>query len=317
VPDIVITEFLDEPSLDHLMPWARERGRKVLYDPDLVDSPGRLAEAVAEARALIVRNRTQVRGDLLDAAGKLEIVGRLGVGLDNIDLDACRARGILVQPASGANDDSVAEYVLAAAAQLLRPVFADNAAMIAGDWPRTRLMTGRELQGKRLGLVGYGSIARATARRARGLGMKICAFDPHIPDDDACWSDTPRFEELMHLLGSADVISLHVPLTDETRHMIDADAIAGMAHDAVLINAARGGVIDEAALAHALKQGWLGGAALDVFETEPLTAAAAAPFDGCPNLILTPHVAGLTEESNARVGGMIVDAVIRHFENDQ
>ena len=140
----------------------------------------RFADAIKDARALIVRNRTQVRGELLAAAERLEIIGRLGVGLDNIDVEACGARGIKVVPATGANDDSVAEYVISAALTLLRPLTAAMPEMLAGAWPRTT-MIGRELQGKTLGLVGFGSIARATARRARALGMRVGAFDPFVP----------------------------------------------------------------------------------------------------------------------------------------
>lgn len=313
MPEIVISEFLDGVSLDRIMPWGRATGREVLYQPDLVDNAEALADAVGHARALIVRNRTQVRGDLLAAAGRLEIVGRLGVGLDNIDLDACRARGIEVVPATGANDDSVAEYAISAAQTLLRPLTTALPEMLAGAWPRTTTI-GRELQGKTLGLIGFGSIARATARRARAMGMRVGAFDPFVGVEDPAWLEIPRFEEMSHLLGTADVVSLHVPLTDGTRHLIDAAALAEMHDKAILINAARGGVVDETALAAALRAGKLGGAALDVFEVEPLTAAAARVFEGCPNLILTPHIAGLTDESNARVGGMIADAVISHLE---
>lgn len=313
MPQIVISEFLDEQSLDRIMPWGRETGREVLYDPKLVDDPDRLKAALADARILIVRNRTDMRGDLLDAANGLEMIGRLGVGLDNIDTDACAARGITVTSATGANDVSVAEYVIGSAMTLLRPATSLNAAMMRGDWPRAATM-GRELKGKVLGLIGYGAIGRATARRARGLGMRVAAYDPLLPSEDEGWLETPRFEELPHLLGTSDVVSLHVPLTDDTRHLIDAKAIEGMHESAVLINAARGGVVDEAALAEALRAGRLAGAALDVFEVEPLTAKAAAVFEGCPNLILTPHIAGLTEESNQRVGRVIVDAVIAHME---
>src|SRR5512137_1966948 len=157
MPEIVISEFMDEAAIR-----ASFAGRDVLYDPKLVDDPARLAAAVSDARALIVRNRTQVRGALLEAAARLQVVGRLGVGLDNIDVAACEARGIAVYPASGANDLSVAEYVITAALMLLRRAWFASARVAAGEWPRTELM-GRELSGKRLGLVGYGAIARVTA----------------------------------------------------------------------------------------------------------------------------------------------------------
>jgi (S)-sulfolactate dehydrogenase len=306
MPEIVISEFMDEAAIG-----ASFAGRDVLYDPKLVDEPPRLAAAVAEARALIVRNRTQVRGTLLESARRLEVVGRLGVGLDNIDVAACEARRIAVYPATGANDLSVAEYVITAALLLLRRAWFATGRVAAGEWPRTELM-GRELAGKRLGLVGYGAIARVTGRMARDLGMSVAAFDPLLPADHAAWRDALR-QSLPELLAESDVVSLHVPLTESTRNMIDAAALAGMKRDAILVNAARGGVVDEAALVAALRDGRLGGAALDVFAREPVDAAAGALFAGVPNLVLTPHIAGVTDESNVRVSAVTAEAVARHL----
>jgi (S)-sulfolactate dehydrogenase len=306
MPEIVISEFMDEAAIG-----ASFAGRDVLYDPKLVDEPPRLAAAVAEARALIVRNRTQVRGTLLESARRLEVVGRLGVGLDNIDVAACEARRIAVYPATGANDLSVAEYVITAALLLLRRAWFATGRVVAGEWPRTELM-GRELAGKRLGLVGYGAIARVTGRMARDLGMSVAAFDPLLPADHAAWRDALR-QSLPELLAESDVVSLHVPLTESTRNMIDAAALAGMKRDAILVNAARGGVVDEAALVAALRDGRLGGAALDVFAREPVDAAAGALFAGVPNLVLTPHIAGVTDESNVRVSAVTAEAVARHL----
>lgn len=302
--DIVISEFMDEDVLRRAF-----AGRDFLYDPTLVDRPAELAQAVAGARALVVRNRTQVRGALLEAARALQVVGRLGVGLDNIDLDACRARGIAVHPASGANDVSVAEYVVTAMLVLLRRAWFASPQVLAGKWPRMTTI-GREVAGRTLGLVGFGAIARETARRARALDMRVVAFDPLLKPDDPAWSLATR-RELDALLGESDVVSLHVPLTTATRRMLDAAAFARMPRGAIVVNAARGGVLDEAALAAALASGHLGGAALDVFEREPLDAEAARVFEGVPNLILTPHIAGVTEESNVRVSEVTAAAVLR------
>ena len=304
--EIVITEFMDEAAIH-----TSFAGRDVLYDPKLVDDPARLAAAVREARALVVRNRTQVRGALLASAVRLEVVGRLGVGLDNIDVRACEARGIAVYPATGANDLSVAEYVITAALMLLRRAWFATARVAAGEWPRTELM-GRELAGKRLGLVGYGAIARVTGRMARDLGMSVAACDPLLPEDHPAWADALR-QPLPELLASSDAVSLHVPFTDATRNMLDSKAIAGMKPGAILVNAARGGIVDEAALCAALRSGHLGGAALDVFAREPVDAASGAQFAGLPNLILTPHIAGVTEESNVRVSAVTAEAVARHL----
>lgn len=305
--DIVIAEFMDEDVVQRAF-----AGREIAYDPRLFDNPAELAAALANARALIVRNRTQVRAALLDKAPHLKVVGRLGVGLDNIDLEACRSRGVAVHPATGANDLAVAEYVVTAALILLRRAWFMSSRVAAGNWPRTDAM-GCELSGKRLGLIGCGAIARQTARRAASLGMALCGHDPYLPADNAAWNGMQRME-LDEVLASSDVVSLHVPLTPQTHHMIDARALATMQRRAIVINTARGGVVDEAALVAALRAGRLGGAALDVFEKEPLDASTGALFAGIPNLLLTPHIAGVTEESNVRVSAVTAEAVLRHLQ---
>ncbi|MGL4289178.1 MAG: hydroxyacid dehydrogenase [Phreatobacter sp.] len=295
--DIVISEFMDEAAVEDL-----RRDFSVTYDKGLVDRPDELARLTAGARALIVRNRTQVRGALLAAGSRLEAIGRLGVGLDNIDLAACKARGIAVLPATGANDIAVAEWAVTTVLLLLRGAYAASAEVADGHWPRERLM-GREVHGKTLGLIGFGAIARETAARAKALGMAIVAADPFVAAGDPAWSAIGASKiGLDELIASADAISLHVPLTDETRNLIDAAKLAAMKPGAVIVNAARGGVIDEPALAAALKAGALAGAALDVFDQEPLKACS--PLAGAPNLILTPHIAGVTVESNVRVSSV-------------
>lgn len=309
MPDIVISEFMDQKAVD-----ALAIDYDVIYDLDLVDRGNDLLAAVASARALVVRNRTQVRGELLQAASHLRVVGRLGVGLDNIDIAACRERGIQVCPATGANDTAVAEYVIATALTLLRGAYGVSDAVIAGDWPRQACI-GREIAGKVLGLVGFGGIARETAQRALALGMEVIAYDPFVALDDPAWIGTVREEELFELLPKADVVSLHLPLSEATRNLIDTKAIAAMKPDAVLINTARGGVVDEAALVDALKKGDLGGAALDVYTQEPVDEAAGAAFPSLPNLILTPHIAGVTEESNVRVSTVTAENVRKVLED--
>lgn len=305
--DIVITEFLDEAALAKVPSHL-----SVLYDPKLVDRPADLLAEVTRCKALVVRNRTQVSGALLDACKEVKVIGRLGVGLDNIDVEACEARNIKVCPASGANDLSVAEWVICNAMMLLRGAYHATPDVIAGSWPRNRLM-GRELSGKVMGLVGYGSIAREVMVRANALGMKCVAFDPYLADDHPAWRMAQR-QGMEPLLREADVISLHVPLNDSTANMIDAVRLKRMKKDAILLNAARGGVVDETAVATALKAGELGGAALDVFDEEPLSATRAAVFAGCPNLILTPHIAGVTHESNVRVSHVTIDNILKVLE---
>lgn len=306
VPDVVISEFMDEAAVGRL-----KNRFDTVYDPELVDRPAELVAAAAGARALIVRNRTLVRGPLLKETGRLECVGRLGVGLDNIEVDACRAQGIAIYAATGANDLAVAEYVIAMALCLLRGAYSATKDVASGAWPRQALI-GREAAGKTLGLVGYGAIAREVAWRARALGMQVVAHDPFLDAAHPAWQ-TARSLPLDALLETADIVSLHVPLNEATRHMVDARRLALMKKGAVLINAARGGVVDDAALAAALKSGALGGAAVDVFETEPLSAAAGAAFDGIANLVLTPHIAGVTVESNVRVSHLIAEKVLKHL----
>jgi (S)-sulfolactate dehydrogenase len=303
VKKILITEFMDEPAVASL------RGRfEVEYTPTLAADRAALLRAVPQADGLIVRNRTKVDREVLGQATRVRVVGRLGVGLDNIDVGACAERGIQVIPATGANALSVAEYVVCAAMMLLRGAYLSSAAVADGRWPREALSGGRELAGRTLGIVGFGLIGRTVGRLARALGMEVFAFDAALAPSDDTWAvHGASCVSLDVLLGTSDVVTLHVPLTPQTRHLIDGKRIALMKPDAILINTARGGIVDEAALAAALRAGRLGGAALDVFDQEPL--AAGSPLAGAPNLLLTPHIAGLTRESNERVSGMIAERV--------
>lgn len=300
---VCISEFMDADAVAALDACVRLR-----YEPAWVDQRDALLGALAQTDALIVRNRTRVDAELLDAAPALRVVGRLGVGLDNIDVKSCEARGIRVIPATGANARSVAEYVVTMALMLLRGAYLSHAGMVAGKWPRARLSEGHEALGKTLGLIGFGDIGRLTARLAQALGMQVAAHDPALPDDHPVWRETAVTPMTLEaLLASADAVSLHVPLVPATRHLINAERLRGMKRGAVLVNTARGGVVDEAALAAALRDGSLAGAALDVFEAEPLGAGGI--LADAPNLVLTPHIAGVSFEANARVSMMIADAV--------
>ena len=304
---IVISEFMDEPAVDRLRQIAQ-----VDYRPALVDNQEALFEGLANANALIVRNRTQVNAELLTHAPNLRVVGRLGVGLDNIDMDLCADKGITVYPAVGANAQAVAEYVIATTFVLLRGAYLASAQVTAGQWPRPQLSNGLEVAGRTLGLVGFGGIGRLTARLASALGMKIAAYDPMLSSDSPIWAETGAMQmSLDELLQHSDVVSLHTPLTKDTRHLINADRIARMKDQAILINTSRGGIVDEQALVAALQGGKLRGAALDVFEDEPVKAENSLP--DMPNLILTPHIAGLTQEANERVSGVIAQKVMGYL----
>jgi (S)-sulfolactate dehydrogenase len=278
LPDIVISEFMDQTAVD-----SASSDYDIHYDPGLVDNVDRLKELLKDARALVVRNRTRVR------------------------------RGVEVCPATGANDDSVAEWVIVAVMTLLRGAFLSGAEILDGRWPRAKCI-GRETGGKTLGLIGFGAIARKTAARAASLGMKVVAHDPFVAAGDPAWDFVSRMESLEALLDAADAVSVHVPLTDDTRHLIDAEAMAKMKKGAVLINSARGGVVDERAMVEALSTGHLGGAGMDVYETEPLTRGAAENFAGLDNLLLTPHIGGVTLESNVRVSKVTMENVRRVLE---
>jgi (S)-sulfolactate dehydrogenase len=293
---VLICEYMDEAAIASL-----RRSANVQYQPSLFEDRASLLRAVAEMDALIVRNRTRVDRELVEAARALRVVGRLGVGLDNIDLAACASGGVKVIPATGANALSVAEYVICTAMVLLRGAYSSTRTVLDGAWPRDALQGGREIAGKTLGIVGYGTIGRAVARLAAGLDMKVFAYDPQMQQTDPQWRDLdPLFE-------TSDAVTLHVPLSAATRGLVDGPRLARMKKGAILINTSRGGIVDEAALASALRAGHLGGAALDVFEEEPLRAGSA--LDGAPGLLLTPHVSGLTRESNERVGAMIAAGV--------
>ncbi|MDF2729225.1 MAG: (S)-sulfolactate dehydrogenase [Acidimicrobiia bacterium] len=301
---ILVTEYLPDEYLELLRTL-----HDVEYDPDLCTDRGRLLDRMSGVEALFTRNRTRVDDELLASGHDLRVVGRLGVGLDNIDMNRCEQAGVLVISALGENAVSVAEYAIGAMLVLIRGVYGMTSSMVAGEWPRQGHAFGHELMGKTLGLVGFGSIARQVATRAAGLGMEVIAHDPFVPADDAAWT-LVRNVDLESLLGTSDVISVHVPLSDDTRNLIDEPALARMKPTAILINTSRGGIVDETALADALLDGKLGGAALDVFASEPLGPEPAAVFATVPNLLLTPHVAGNTRESVDRVARTIVEQVM-------
>ncbi|MFK7866230.1 MAG: hydroxyacid dehydrogenase [Alphaproteobacteria bacterium] len=311
---IIITEFMDEAAIQMLRDYAA-----VHYDPTLADRQHEIAGLIAQhqAQALIVRNRTQVNKALIEQAGaSLNFVGRLGVGLDNIDQDQCKQHQIQVFPATGANSQAVCEFVIGACLVLRRKIFHSTETMIAGDWPRPQLSSGLEVFGAKLGLIGFGDIAFKVAKVARALGMELMVYDPFLNADSPKLTETDaKLVDLPLLLTSSDIVSLHVPLTPATHHLIDQDQLQTMKRGAILINTARGGVVNEAALAAALKSNHLSGAALDVFASEPASAADLEYFAGLDNVILTPHIAGVTQESNQRVSHMIARSIITALKN--
>lgn len=304
---ILITEFMDIDAVETMA-----QRHDVRYLPTLGECrPAALQEA-ATATALVVRNRTCVDQELLEAAPDLACVGRLGVGLDNIDLEQCALRDVKVYPASGANDQSVAEYVVGSAMILLRGAYLRSAEVVSGAWPRQEC-SGKEMAGKTMGIIGLGSTGKRTAELAAALGMRIVAYDPFLDTSSETWTLATKLD-LDELLEQADVISLHIPLNRNTHHLLDRNRLSSAKRGAILINAARGGIVDEDAMIGLLQNGHLGGAAVDVFETEPVTQESGNGFKGLGNVILTPHIAGVTAESNSRVSAMIAGKVMSHLD---
>jgi len=266
-----------------------------------------LHASLPESDALIVRSRTMVTADLLALGPRLQIVGRAGIGIDNIDVPAATEKGILVINAPLGNVRSTAEHTLALIFALARRVVAADASVRGGSWKTG--YEGMQLGGKRLGVIGVGKVGSTVANVAAAIGMDVVAYDPYLPAQ--AWDALGlRHTSLEELLGTADVVTIHVPLMDETRLLLDKAALARMKRGAYLVNCARGGLVDEAALADALGSGHLAGAALDVFEQEPLTDS---PLLDAPNLILTPHVAASTREAQAQVSTDIAAQVLDFF----
>lgn len=301
---VLVTELIWPEGLRELESFG-----EVVYDPQLWQKPEELRKQVASADAVIVRNQTRVEATLLEAAPSLKAVGRLGVGLDNIDLEATRARDIPVIFARNANAVSVAEYVMAAMLECSRNLSAANRDVRAGGWDR-KGFTGSELYGKTLGLVGVGEIAQRVARRAAAFGMRVVGHDPFVAPYDYPVAETGvELVELDELLQASDFISLHVPLNEGTKGLFSFPVFERMKSGAWLINTSRGGVVDEKDLARALDGDLVGGAVLDVLEEEP--PPPDHPLLRHDRVVLTPHVAGLTEEAQVNTSVLVAREVVK------
>jgi phosphoglycerate dehydrogenase-like enzyme len=302
---VVVSEFIDMVGLELLRGEAT-----VEYDPSLYQYPERLAALLADADGLVVRNQTRVTSDLIALAPKLRVIGRLGTGLDNVDVAAAGARGIPVVYAPGANAQAVAEYVLGCLLALSRQLVAARADMLAGDFDRTKF-TGHSLRGKLLGIAGTGATGLAAARLALAMGMHVRFFgrhDPRIKDCEFVADKAVFFTGL-------EAISLHLPLTAETRGFLGRDELQSLAPGSYVINAARGELIDEDAVYEAVASGQVAGAALDVFKREP--PQNLERWGLFPQVILTPHVAGLTVESQHHVSRIVAGDVVAILRGDR
>ena len=256
--------------------------------------------------AVLVRSATQVTADSLAKAGSLKVIGRAGAGVDTIDVEAATARGIAVMNAPDGNTLAAAEHAISLLFALARHVPRADAGMKAGEWPKAGL-TGFELEGKKLGVIGLGRIGATVARKAQGIGMEVAAHDPFLPASAAGKGSVPLMG-LEELLAWADVVTLHIPRTKETTNLLSEARLRGMKKGAFLVNAARGGLVDEDALLKLLDEGHLGGAALDTFATEPLPKDSA--LRGNPKLILTPHLGASTSEAQQAVSTILARQII-------
>ncbi len=306
---VLITEIIWPVGIEKLKHYAQ-----VEYDPSLWSNRELLLEKVKDVDAIIVRNQTKVDNILLNAGQKLKVVGRLGVGLDNIDLQTAKESNIIVAFARNANAISVAEYVMAAMLEANRPLFLADKDVKSGNWDRKRF-TGAELYQKTIGLVGTGEIAHRVAKRALAFGMNVVGYDPFFTEYDFPFSETGiqqvSFEEL---LINADFISIHVPLIESTKNLFSKTEFKTMKKNAYIINSSRGGIIDEQALYEAVTSHLIAGAYLDVLEEEPVHPVN--PLLTCENVVITPHVAGLTEESQIRTSVLVAEEVLKILQGE-
>ncbi|NIA08480.1 MAG: phosphoglycerate dehydrogenase [Nitrospiraceae bacterium] len=272
-------------------------------------SPAELLEAVQDIDGLIIRSNTKVTQEVVDAAKKLKVVGRAGTGLDNVDIDACNKRGIVVMNTPGGNSNSAAEHSIAMIMALSRHIPQATASMKAGKWEKKRF-SGQEVAGKTLGIIGIGRIGNIVCRLARGLQMKVVAYDPHIRPDMAKKLGA-ELVDLDDLLARSDYITVHTPLTKETRGLINADLFKKMKDGVMVLNCARGGIINEQDLYDAMKAGKVAGAALDVFDTEPVKEGH--PLFSQENFICTPHLGASTKEAQENVAVAVARQVVDYL----
>ncbi len=304
---ILITEFINKNSLDDL-----NNNFEIKFDEKLWEKEEELLEIIKNYDGLIVRNKTQVNKKILSNANNLKFIGRLGVGLDNIDTEFCKTKNIHVQPATGMNADSVAEYVISSSMSLIKKIPMFHNGTVKGDWPRT-IIKSAEINGKCIGIVGFGTIGRKVADYSLKNGLNVLAYDPYIKkiDDD---EKNYKLSSLEDVLKNADIISLHLPLTEKTKNLINKSSLSKMQKQPIIINTSRGSVINENDLIDAYDENLISGFALDVFENEPIKKDFYERITFEMNCILTPHISGVTTESNIRVSNYIVKKAIDFFK---
>ena len=300
-PKVLIADSISQRGIDEL---SREGALDITIKPGLTETD--LIEIIPEFSAIVVRSQTKVTADVLNAGGKLRVIGRAGVGVDNVDVEAATRRGVLVLNAPGGNTVSTAEHAFSLLLSVARKIPQADATLRAGKWDRKNL-EGVELYNKTLGVIGMGRIGSELSRRAIAFGMRVIAYDPYLSATRARSLQVELVDELDDLLATSEFISLHTPLTNETRHLLNAARLRKTKRGVRIINCARGGLIDETALANALRDRHVAGAALDVFEIEPLPNDS--PLRSTANLILTPHLGASTAEAQESVGIEIAQSI--------
>ncbi len=303
---ILITEFINQNSLENL-----NKKFDVNYDEKLCEDEKEIIKIIKDYDGLIVRNKTQVNLDILKNAFKLKFIGRLGVGLDNIDTEYCKNKNIHVQPATGMNADSVAEYVVSSSMFLIKKIPMFHNGTIKGEWPRTTIKS-TEIKQKNLGIIGFGTIGKKVAEYSLKNGLKILAYDPYISELNDKEIDA-KLSSLNEIYEKSDIISIHLPLTDETKNMINKSSFSQMKNKPIIINTSRGSIINESDLIEAYNKNNISGFALDVFEKEPIKSEFYNKIKPGMNCILTPHISGVTTESNIRVSDFIVKKITDFF----
>jgi len=298
-PRVLVREPIAEPGVELL------RSR---FDVD-VDGDSDLAATIAGYDAIVIRSATRLTADVIERADRLKVIGRAGVGVDNVDVDAATRRGIVVANAPDSTVVSAAEQTIGLLVALARNIPQAHAALKQGAWERSR-WSGIELADKTLGVLGLGRIGQQVARRAIGLGMRVVAYDPFVGEDRFREAGIEREATLEAVLGAADFVTLHLPLTDDTTGIIGREAIASMRDGARLINAARGALVDEGALVEAIRSGKLAGAALDVFSAEPYSG----PLLELDEVVVTPHLAASTDEAQDRAGVIVAEQIVAALE---
>ncbi len=304
--NILITEFIDPEALKIL-----SKDFNVIYKKDIWENSDYLKKEINKFEGIIVRNKTNLNQSILEKAVNLKYIGRLGVGLDNIDTEYCKKNNIFVQPATGMNADSVAEYVISSSLNLLKKTKLINAKTQNGQWPRTSIAT-NELKGKILGLIGFGDIAKKVLKLINAFEVTTIAFDPFITSQEMEENNVKKvtFENILSL---ADIISIHVPLNNETKYLFDKKTFQKMNNKPIIINSSRGGIINETDILEAYKNNYISGFALDVYEHEPVNKIFLKNITNDMNCILSPHIAGVTEESNTRVSEFIMNKTNEFF----